>query len=154
MAPIDKPRIVVAVMIDEPSNGEYFGGDVAAPVFSEMVQQTLRMMGVQPDMAVKPQIVAEAVEESSDAGALAHPSQAVQWLRARVTGALQTDSRQVQPGDGFIAWPGAATDGRAHVQDALARGAAACLVEHEGVDAFVLDGADTASCLVSSRPRA
>jgi hypothetical protein len=32
---------------------------VAAPVFSEVVQQTLRMMGVQPDMAVKPQIVAD-----------------------------------------------------------------------------------------------
>jgi cell division protein FtsI (penicillin-binding protein 3) len=63
IAPIDNPRIVVAVMIDEPSNGKYFGGDVAAPVFSETVQQTLRMMGVQPDMAVKPQIVA-AVEES------------------------------------------------------------------------------------------
>ena len=77
--------------------------------------------------------------------ALLNPSQAVQWLRARVTGALQTDSRQVQPGDGFIAWPGAATDGRSHVQDALVRGAAACLVEHEGVDAFVLDGTDTAT---------
>ena len=63
VAPIDKPRIVVAVMIDEPSNGKYFGGDVAAPVFSETVQQTLRMLGVSPDMAVKPQIVA-AVEES------------------------------------------------------------------------------------------
>ena len=64
MAPIDKPRIIVAVMIDEPSNGRYFGGDVAAPVFSETVQQTLRLLGVQPDMAVKPQIVANAVEES------------------------------------------------------------------------------------------
>ena len=64
VAPIDSPRIVVAVMIDEPSNGKYFGGDVAAPVFSETVQQTLRMMGVQPDMAVRPQIVAQAVEES------------------------------------------------------------------------------------------
>ena len=64
VAPIDNPRIVVAVMIDEPSNGKYFGGDVAAPVFSETVQQTLRMLGVQPDMAVRPQIVAEAVEES------------------------------------------------------------------------------------------
>ena len=64
MAPIDKPRIIVAVMIDEPSDGKYFGGDVAAPVFSEMVQQTLRMLGVQPDMSVKPQIVAQAVEES------------------------------------------------------------------------------------------
>ncbi|MEI8156787.1 MAG: penicillin-binding protein 2 [Burkholderiales bacterium] len=64
IAPIDNPRIVVAVMIDEPSNGKYFGGDVAAPVFSETVQQTLRMLGVQPDMAVRPQIVAQAVEES------------------------------------------------------------------------------------------
>jgi cell division protein FtsI (penicillin-binding protein 3) len=64
MAPIDKPRVIVAVMIDEPSNGKYFGGDVAAPVFSETVAQTLRMLGVQPDMAVKPQLMANAEEES------------------------------------------------------------------------------------------
>ena len=63
MAPIDNPRIIVAVMIDEPGNGVIYGGAVAAPVFSEVVQQTLRMMGVAPDMAVKPQIVANAVEE-------------------------------------------------------------------------------------------
>ncbi len=64
MAPIDKPRVVVAVMIDEPGNGVYYGGAVAAPVFSEVVQQSLRIMGVQPDVAVKPAIVAEQVEES------------------------------------------------------------------------------------------
>jgi cell division protein FtsI (penicillin-binding protein 3) len=64
MAPVEKPRIVVAVMIDEPSAGKYFGGDVAAPVFAATVQQTLRMLGVQPDMNVKPQIVVQAVEES------------------------------------------------------------------------------------------
>ena len=64
LAPIDSPRIVVAVMIDEPSNGQYFGGLVAAPLFSETVQQTLRVLGVQPDMSVKPQIVTDAVEES------------------------------------------------------------------------------------------
>ena len=64
MAPIEQPRIVVAVMIDEPSNGRYFGGDVAAPVFSTTVQQTLRLLGVQPDMSVKPQVVVKAVEES------------------------------------------------------------------------------------------
>ena len=64
MAPIDAPRIVVAVMIDEPSAGQYFGGLVAAPVFSEVVQQTLRMMKVQPDLSVKPQIVTNPVEES------------------------------------------------------------------------------------------
>jgi len=64
IAPIDKPRIVVAVMIDEPSNGQYYGGVVAAPVFSETVQQTLRMMGLPPDVAVKPQILTSPVEES------------------------------------------------------------------------------------------
>ena len=64
MAPIDKPRVIVAVMIDEPRAGKYYGGDVAAPVFSELVQQALRMKGVQPDMTVKPQIVTNAVEES------------------------------------------------------------------------------------------
>jgi len=64
MAPIDKPRVIVAVMVDEPSAGKYFGGDVAAPVFSATVQQTLRMLAVQPDMNVKPQIVVDAVEES------------------------------------------------------------------------------------------
>jgi cell division protein FtsI (penicillin-binding protein 3) len=64
MAPIDSPRVIVAVMLDEPSAGKYFGGEVAAPVFSETVQQTLRMLNVQPDMAVQPQIVASTVDES------------------------------------------------------------------------------------------
>ncbi|MCZ8222139.1 MAG: UDP-N-acetylmuramoyl-L-alanyl-D-glutamate--2,6-diaminopimelate ligase [Acidovorax sp.] len=70
---------------------------------------------------------------------------AVAWLRERVTGTLQTDSRQIRPGDGFIAWPGAATDGRAHIGDAIARGAVACLVEHEGAEAFALSGLPVAA---------
>lgn len=57
LAPVSDPRIVVAVMVDEPSNGVFYGGDVAAPVFSQVVQQTLRMMGVPTDIEVKPQIV-------------------------------------------------------------------------------------------------
>jgi cell division protein FtsI (penicillin-binding protein 3) len=64
LAPVESPRIVVAVMIDEPTNGAYYGGVVAGPVFSATVQQTLRILGVQPDMSVKPQIVTEFVEES------------------------------------------------------------------------------------------
>jgi len=64
IAPIEQPRIVVAVMVDEPNNGQFYGGAVAAPVFSETVQQTLRILGVQPDMSVKPQIFADMVEES------------------------------------------------------------------------------------------
>jgi cell division protein FtsI (penicillin-binding protein 3) len=59
IAPIHNPRIVVAVMVDEPSAGKYYGGDVAAPVFSEVVQQTLRTLGVQPDLDVRQQIVTQ-----------------------------------------------------------------------------------------------
>jgi cell division protein FtsI (penicillin-binding protein 3) len=58
MAPISSPRIVVAVMVDEPSKGVYFGGEVAAPVFSQVVQQTLRLLNVAPDLEVTPQIMA------------------------------------------------------------------------------------------------
>ena len=64
LAPIEQPRVVVAVMVDEPGKGVIYGGAVAAPVFSATVQQTLRILGVQPDMSVKPHIVADAVEES------------------------------------------------------------------------------------------
>ncbi|MDZ7855137.1 penicillin-binding protein 2 [Sphaerotilus sp.] len=60
MAPVQAPRIVVAVMVDEPDNGTYYGGEVAAPVFSQVVQQTLRVMGVPPDLEIKPQIIARA----------------------------------------------------------------------------------------------
>ncbi len=59
IAPINNPRIVVAVMVDEPSAGKWYGGDVAAPVFSEVVQQTLRTLGVQPDLDVRQQIVTQ-----------------------------------------------------------------------------------------------
>ena len=48
---------------------------------------------------------------------------AAQWLRARVTGTIHTDSRKLRSGDGFIAWPGATTDARQHVAAALAGGA-------------------------------
>jgi MurE/MurF fusion protein len=64
------------------------------------------------------------------------PSAAALWLKSRLTGALHTDSRRVQPGDGFIAWPGYATDGRRYVGAALQAGAAACVVEADGAQAF------------------
>lgn len=76
---------------------------------------------------------------------LINVQQAVAWLRARVTGHLRTDSRLVEPGDGFIAWPGGVTDGRAHVASALARGALACVVEQDGVQAFDLPASHVAT---------
>lgn len=53
-APASNPRIVVAVMIDEPSAGQHFGGAVAAPVFARIVEGSLRAMGVSPDAPLVP----------------------------------------------------------------------------------------------------
>ncbi|GLU32009.1 penicillin-binding protein 2 [Trinickia caryophylli] len=50
LAPIGTPRIVVAVMIDEPSGRSYYGGAVAAPVFSSIASGTLQLLGVPPEV--------------------------------------------------------------------------------------------------------
>ena len=76
---------------------------------------------------------------------LKSPQAAARWLSSWVRGTLRTDSREVRPGDAFIAWPGYATDGRRFVEQALAAGAATCLVEDEGVDAFGFDDARVAT---------
>ena len=57
IAPISEPRISVAVMIDEPTGGSYYGGDVAAPVFSTIVGETLRTLNVLPDSKVKQMVL-------------------------------------------------------------------------------------------------
>lgn len=64
--------------------------------------------------------------------ALHTPAQAAQWLKSTVTGELRSDSRKIQAGDGFLAWPGSAHDARDFVQAAFAQGATACLVELHG----------------------
>ena len=76
---------------------------------------------------------------------LDQPEAAAAWLGTRVRGSLHVDSREVREGDGFIAWPGAAADGRNFVPGALAAGAAACLVEAQGVEAFGFDDARVAA---------
>jgi UDP-N-acetylmuramoyl-L-alanyl-D-glutamate--2,6-diaminopimelate ligase len=76
---------------------------------------------------------------------LKSPDAAARWLSSWVTGTLRTDSRQVQPGDAFIAWPGYANDGRQYVKQALERGAATCLVERDGIEAFGFEDARVAT---------
>ena len=64
-APVSDPRIIVAVMVDEPSNGFHYGGQVAAPVFSAVTASALRALNVAPDSTVTDIIVpTNAVEES------------------------------------------------------------------------------------------
>ena len=54
LAPASDPRLVIAVMLDEPSAGQYYGGAVAAPVFSAVMAGALRMLGVPPDAPLQP----------------------------------------------------------------------------------------------------
>jgi cell division protein FtsI (penicillin-binding protein 3) len=64
-APVSDPRIIIAVMIDEPSAGRHYGGDVAAPVFSAVAANALRALNVPPDSTVTNIIIpANAVQES------------------------------------------------------------------------------------------
>ncbi len=63
MAPASDPRLLVAVMIDEPSAGEYYGGVVAAPVFSQVMSEALRMLAVPHDAPITEAPPLEAVPE-------------------------------------------------------------------------------------------
>jgi len=60
-APVSAPRLIVAVMIDEPSAGQYYGGAVAAPVFSRVTGEALRMLGVAPDAPIGNSVVPSTV---------------------------------------------------------------------------------------------
>ncbi len=65
LAPASDPRVVVAVMVDEPKGKEYYGGDVAAPVFAKIAAATMRELRVAPDAPLAELIVpARAVKES------------------------------------------------------------------------------------------
>jgi cell division protein FtsI (penicillin-binding protein 3) len=63
LAPISAPRIVVAVMIDEPTVGGHYGGEVAAPVFSTIVSETLNTLNVLPDNKVKQMVLQDKSPE-------------------------------------------------------------------------------------------
>lgn len=64
-APVSAPRIIIAVMLDEPSNGNHYGGGVAAPVFSAVAASALRALNVRPDSSVTNIIIpADGITES------------------------------------------------------------------------------------------
>jgi len=84
---------------------------------------------------------------------LASVDAALAWFGERGVRALTTDSRRVQRGDAFIAWPGYATDGRQFVGSALAAGASACLVEADGSEAFAFDDAQCVAALGELKSR-
>lgn len=56
MAPARDPRVVMVVMLNEPRAGKYYGGQVAGPVFSRVMAETLRLLNVAPDAAIDPSL--------------------------------------------------------------------------------------------------
>ena len=64
-APVSNPRIIVAVMLDEPTAGGHFGGDVAGPVFAAVTANALRLMNVAPDSAITNIIIPAQPERES-----------------------------------------------------------------------------------------
>ena len=66
LAPVSAPRVVIAVMIDEPAAGQHYGGAVAAPVFAQVMQGALRMLGVPHDAPLEPlEMPADETREST-----------------------------------------------------------------------------------------
>ena len=68
LSPLDNPRLVTVVVIDEPSQGDYFGGLVAAPVFSEVTGNALRLLQVTPDEITEDSALASASRLDTDRG--------------------------------------------------------------------------------------
>jgi cell division protein FtsI (penicillin-binding protein 3) len=66
LAPASEPRLVIAVMLDEPSAGQYYGGVVAAPVFAQVAQGALRLLGVPHDAPLEPVPLPGEGEESRE----------------------------------------------------------------------------------------
>ena len=67
-APASNPRLIIAVMIDEPSAGKYFGGAVAAPVFSKVMSGALRILNIPPDASANNVVTFTATTEMGDEG--------------------------------------------------------------------------------------
>lgn len=66
MVPADEPELVMVVMIDEPRNGEHFGGQVAAPVFSQVMSGAMRLLDVTPDRIMKEQLMNAGTLEQTE----------------------------------------------------------------------------------------
>jgi cell division protein FtsI (penicillin-binding protein 3) len=62
-APASAPRLIVAVMIDEPTAGQYYGGAVAAPVFAQVMAGALRLMAVSPDAPLNSVVLPPEAQE-------------------------------------------------------------------------------------------
>ena len=71
LAPASQPRLAMVVTINEPGGDVYYGGEVAAPVFSNVMAGALRILGIAPDNVIKPPLALAALTPATTAGG--HP---------------------------------------------------------------------------------
>ena len=132
LAPATNPRLVMVVAVDDPSRGGYFGGSVAAPVFSRVMAGALRLLDIAPDAPREETHRILTVRNERVARMM--PATRIKPLHQLLAGladvssspdcevrGLASDSRQVAPGDLFLAMPGLRVDGRDYIHDAAAR---------------------------------
>ena len=130
-APVSNPRLIVAVMIDEPSGGvSTTAATVAAPVFSTVTGAALRMLGVPTDAPVDNVILPPEGSEirrrnvtTMAAGVDFDPAPLLARARRDAAPHHEPTADGVEPGDAFAAYPGAQHDGREFIGDAVSRGA-------------------------------
>ncbi|MCR1767077.1 putative peptidoglycan D,D-transpeptidase PenA [Burkholderia glumae] len=104
MAPMSDPRVIVAVMIDEPGGRGYYGGTVAGPVFSSVMGGTLQLLAVPPDAPVKPDAVkpasaAAAGVPAQTAARAAPTAPATRPARPRAMVQMQANAKPNAPAD-------------------------------------------------------
>ena len=140
--PARSPKFTILVILDEPKGQNYYGSQVAAPLFSGLGRRLLALKGVAPDAPAPPLTAAVPApaprvpagprrEEALNLSELLktlHPVSVAGAAEIPVVG-LEHDSRRLRAGEVFFAQPGTRTDGNRHIQEAAKLGAAAVVSE-------------------------
>ena len=130
MAPASDPELVLVVLINEPKGDRYYGGEVAAPVFAEVMSGALQLLNIRPDAVAEGSI---KVAQGRKTMQISLHELLKPWridAPQRVIKGIRLDSRAIQPGDCFVALPGHKVDGRHYIDSAIRNGAVAVLFEH------------------------
>jgi len=125
LAPASDPRLATVVVIDEPSGELYYGSDVAAPVFADVMAESLRLLAVPPD-AMPARDPGNAAMKLNPAPTLAELLSAYAVAPEIPVAGIASDSRQLGHGFLFLACEGATCHGLDFLQQA--RDAGACAV--------------------------
>ena len=145
-APISDPEIVLVVSVNDPKSVDYYGGLVAAPIFSEVMAGALRLRGVAPDAMTAPEkkpdlklmIARPVANRDVPKSAGGNPVMLLADLLATLNietdrqdeiGEIVIDSRKVVSGSLFCAYKGVVADGRDYLLDAQLSGAVAALYD-------------------------